>query len=102
MHKLLFCIAGCTALNKAAGDASPGALVAALGAMLCCTSVATCEACCCFSYSTRASGIFLIKLAYWGEKISSISPWFRCLVGVSIRMSTVASSIEESGEKTKG
>ena len=74
MHKLLFCIAGCTALNMAAGDASPGALVAALGGMLCCTSVATCdaspgalvaalggmlcctsvatcEACCCFSYS---------------------------------------------------
>ena len=50
MHKLLFCIAGCTALNMAAGDASPGALVAALGGMLCCTSVATCEACCCFSY----------------------------------------------------
>ena len=46
---------------------------------------------------------FLIKLAYWGEKISSISPWFRCLVGVSIRMSTVASSIEERvGEKIKG
>ena len=37
MHKLLFCIAGCTALNMAAGDASPGALVAALGGMLCCT-----------------------------------------------------------------
>ena len=74
MHKLLFCIAGCTALNMAAGDASPGALVAALGGtlcctsvatcdaspgalvaalggMLCCTSVATCEACYCFSYS---------------------------------------------------
>ena len=44
MHKLLFCIAGCTALNIATGDASPGALVAALGAMLCCTSVATCDA----------------------------------------------------------
>ena len=44
MHKLLFCIAGCTALNMAAGDASPGALVAALGGMLCCTSVATCDA----------------------------------------------------------
>ena len=41
----------CTALNMAAGDASPGALVAALGGKLCCTSVATCEACCCFSYS---------------------------------------------------
>ena len=73
MHKLLFCIACCTALNIAAGDASPGALVAALGGMLCCTgvvacdaspgalvaglggmlcctSVATCEACCCISY----------------------------------------------------
>ena len=73
MHKLLFYIAGCSALNMAAGDASPsalvaalggmlcctsvatcdaspGALVAALGGMLCCTSVATCEACCCFSY----------------------------------------------------
>ena len=34
MHKLLFCIAGCTALNMVAGDASPGALVAALGGML--------------------------------------------------------------------
>ena len=44
MHKLLFCIAGCTALSIAAGDASPGALVAALGGMLCCTSVATCDA----------------------------------------------------------
>ena len=74
MHKLLFCTAGCTALNMAASDASPGALVAALGGklcctsvatcdaspgalvaalggMLCCTSVATCEACYCFSYS---------------------------------------------------
>ena len=73
MHKLLFWIACCTALSIAAGDASPGALVAALGGMLCCTSVATCdaspgalvaalsgmlcctsvatcEACCCFSY----------------------------------------------------
>ena len=44
MHKLLFCIAGCTALNMAAGDASLGALVAALGGMLYCTSVATCDA----------------------------------------------------------
>ena len=74
MHKLLFWIACCAALSVAAGDASPGALVAALddmlcytsvatcdaspgalvvalGAMLCYTSVATCEACCCFSYS---------------------------------------------------
>ena len=44
MHELLYWIACCAALSVAAGDASPGALVATLGGMLCCTSVATSDA----------------------------------------------------------
>ena len=40
MHELLYWVAWCVALSVATGDASPGALVAALGGMLCYIGVA--------------------------------------------------------------
>ena len=49
MHELLHWVACCAALSVAAEFASPGALAAALGGMLCCTSVAA-GASLCFSY----------------------------------------------------
>ena len=49
MRELQHWVACCATLSVAAGDASPGALVAALGGMLCCTSVAAGDASFCFS-----------------------------------------------------
>ena len=51
MHKLLHWVACCAALSVAVESASPGALAAALGGMLCCTSVAASDASSGFSYS---------------------------------------------------
>ena len=51
MHELLHWVAYCAALSVAAEFASPGALAAALGGMLCCISVAAGDASSCFSYS---------------------------------------------------
>ena len=49
MHELLHWVACCAALSVAAEFASPGALAAALGGMLCCTNVAVDDASSCFS-----------------------------------------------------
>ena len=51
MHELLHWVAYCAALSVAAKSKSPGALVVALGGMLCCTNVVASDASSGFSYN---------------------------------------------------
>ena len=49
MYELLHWVACCAALSVAAESASPGALAATLGDMLCCTNAVAGDASSCFS-----------------------------------------------------